>query len=148
MDLVSELQSILAPDRATENETILEGHSSDESYHTPHLPDVVVYPKTTEEVSGDVSFANEHQIPVVPFVLGSSLDGSDIPYNRGINIDMSLMNEVTFDIAEDFHDKVHMGSTRIQLEEELKKYVVLFPDDPGADEMVGSKATIITNRKT
>ncbi|HLR03490.1 MAG TPA: FAD-linked oxidase C-terminal domain-containing protein [Virgibacillus sp.] len=141
MDLVSELQSILAPDRATENETILEGHSSDESYHTPHLPDVVVYPKTTEEVSGVVSFANEHQIPVVPFGLGSSLEGSVIPYNRGIIIDMSLMNKVIDVMAEDFLVKVQPGVTRIQLEKELKKYGLFFPVDPGADATLGGMAS-------
>lgn len=141
MDLVSELQSILAPDRATENETILEGHSSDESYHTPHLPDVVVYPKTTEEVSEVVSFANEHQIPVVPFGLGSSLEGSVIPYNRGIIIDMSLMNKVIDVMAEDFLVKVQPGVTRIQLEKELKKYGLFFPVDPGADATLGGMAS-------
>lgn len=141
MDLVSELQSILAPGRATENETILEGHSSDESYHTPHLPDVVVYPKTTEEVSEVVSFANEHQIPVVPFGLGSSLEGSVIPYNRGIIIDMSLMNKVIDVMAEDFLVKVQPGVTRIQLEKELKKYGLFFPVDPGADATLGGMAS-------
>jgi len=141
MDLVSELQSILAPGRATVNETILEGHSSDESYHTPHLPDVVVYPKTTEEVSGVVSFANEHQIPVVPFGLGSSLEGSVIPYNRGIIIDMSLMNKVIDVMAEDFLVKVQPGVTRIQLEKELKKYGLFFPVDPGADATLGGMAS-------
>lgn len=141
MDLVSELQSILAPGRATVNETILEGHSSDESYHTPHLPDVVVYPKTTEEVSEVVSFANEHQIPVVPFGLGSSLEGSVIPYNRGIIIDMSLMNKVIDVMAEDFLVKVQPGVTRIQLEKELKKYGLFFPVDPGADATLGGMAS-------
>lgn len=141
MDLLSKLQSILAPDRATENETILEGHSSDESYHTPHLPDVVVYPETAQEVSEVILFAKEHKIPVVPFGLGSSLEGSVIPYNQGIIIDMSLMNKVLDVMAEDFLVKVQPGVTRTQLEKELKKYGLFFPVDPGADATLGGMAS-------
>lgn len=141
MNLLSELQSILAPERATENETILEGHSSDESYHTPHLPDVVVYPETAEEVSDIVLFAKENKVPVVPFGLGSSLEGSVIPYSQGIMIDMTLMNKVLDVMAEDFLVKVQPGVTRTQLEKELKKYGLFFPVDPGADATLGGMAS-------
>lgn len=43
MNAVNELRQILSEDQVTVNPTILEQHSRDESYHTPHLPDVVVY---------------------------------------------------------------------------------------------------------
>lgn len=140
MDLLSELQVILSPDRVTENETILEGHSKDESYHTAHLPDVVVFPKTAEEVSDITLFAKEHEISVVPFGLGSSLEGNAIPYQRGIVIDMSLMNKVLDVMAEDFLVRVQPGVTRTQLEKELKKYGLFFPVDPGADATLGGMA--------
>lgn len=80
MNLLEELQKILSNDQVTVNETILEQHSKDESYHTPHLPDVVVFPESTEDVSKVMKFASTNNIPVVPFGLGTSLEGHVIPY--------------------------------------------------------------------
>src|SRR5699024_10044467 len=140
MGLLSVLQELLAPERATENETILEGHSSDESYHTPHLPVGVVYPETAQEVSDVVKLVSEKKVTVVRFGLGSSLEGNVIHYSQGIMIDMSLMNKVLDIMADDFLVKVQPGVTRTQLEKELKKYGLFFPVDPGADATLGGMA--------
>lgn len=48
---VNELKELLDEERVSQNPTVLEQHSKDESYHTPSLPDVVVFPKTKEEVA-------------------------------------------------------------------------------------------------
>ena len=70
-----ELRALLGKERVTQNDTVLEQHSRDESYHKPVLPDVVVFPKTTEEVSEIMKLATKYRIPVVPFGMGSSLGG-------------------------------------------------------------------------
>lgn len=140
MNLISELQTILSADRVTNNQTILEQHSKDESYHQPALPDAVVFPKTTEEIVSIMKFANEHHIPVVPFGRGSSLEGHVIPYKGGISLDTSLMNEVLEIRPNDFLVKVQPGVTRTQLNKELKKYGLFFSVDPGADATLGGMA--------
>ncbi len=93
--LVNELKDILPEERVVINETVRELHSKDESYHTSSLPDVVVFPKMTEEVSGIMKVASEHKRSVVPFGVGSSLEGHVIPYEKGITMDFSLMNKNT-----------------------------------------------------
>lgn len=122
MELLKELEQALSPKRVTQNETMLEQHSKDESYHTPHLPDIVVFPESAEEVSEIMKLANKYKSPVVPFGLGSSLEGSVIPYEQGIMVDFSLMNKVLEVKAEDFLVKVQPGVTRTQLDKELKKH--------------------------
>ncbi|TKI79738.1 FAD-binding oxidoreductase, partial [Bacillus wiedmannii] len=62
--LVNELKGVLPEDRVVVNTTVRELHSKDESYHTSSLPDVVVFPKTTEEVSRIMEVASEHKKPV------------------------------------------------------------------------------------
>ena len=57
MNLFEELQHILTPEQVTKNETLLEQHSKDESYHTPSLPDIVVFPESAEEVSEIIKLA-------------------------------------------------------------------------------------------
>lgn len=85
MELVEELRGVLGG-RVTVNETMLEQHSSDESYHSPHLPDVVVFPDNAEEVSDIMKLAARFDVPVVPYGYGSSLEGSVIPYQAALRL--------------------------------------------------------------
>lgn len=140
MNYIGQLQQILSQEQVTTNEVLRTQHGKDESYHEPHLPDVVVFPKTAEEVSIIVALANEQRIPVVPFGLGTSLEGHVIPYQGGISLDLSLMNAVLEVRPDDFLVKVQPGVTRSQLNKELKKYGLFFSVDPGADATLGGMA--------
>lgn len=136
----NELKRLLSEDRVSINETVLEQHSRDESYHQPSLPDVVIFPKSAEEVSAVLKFANENNIPVIAFGLGSSLEGHVIPQRGGISMDTSLMNSVLEIRERDFLVRVQPGVTRSQLNKELKKYGLFFSVDPGADATLGGMA--------
>lgn len=140
MHIMEELEKLLPSKRVTTNENVLEQHSSDESYHTPQTPDVVVFPESTEEVSDIMKLASKHKTPVVPYGLGTSLEGNMIPYSKGIMLDFSLMNQVLEVKADDFLVKVQPGVTRTQLEKELKKFGLFFSVDPGADATLGGMA--------
>jgi D-lactate dehydrogenase (cytochrome) len=140
LNLIEELKDIIDPERVSTNPTVLEHHSHDESYHPPHLPDVVVFPKNTEEVSRMMKFVQEHHIPVIPYGLGTSLEGHVIPYQGGITVDFQLMNRVLEVRPSDFLVRVQPGVTRTQLNKELKKYGLFFSVDPGADATVGGMA--------
>ncbi|KEK22349.1 FAD-binding oxidoreductase [Bacillus gaemokensis] len=138
--LVSDLKEILPENQVVVNMTVRELHSKDESYHASSLPDVVVFPKTTEEVSKVMKLANQHQKSVVPFGVGSSLEGHVIPYEKGITMDFSLMNRILEVREKDFLVKVQPGVTRSQLNKELKKHGLFFSVDPGADATLGGMA--------
>lgn len=138
--LVEELKKLLPDIQVTRNQTILEQHSKDESYHTPHLPDAVVFPNNKEDVQKIMKFANENHIAITPFGLGSSLEGHIIPYHGGITIDFQNMNRILEVRPEDFLVRVQPGVTRTQVNKELKKYGLFFPVDPGADATLGGMA--------
>ena len=137
MLVLEQLKAALEPSRVSTNPSVLEQHSKDESYHEPALPDVVVFPKTTEEVKKIVGIANEHRIPVTAFGIGSSLEGHVIPYEGGISVDFSQMNGILEVNPHNFTVRVQPGVTRNQLNEHLKKYGLFFPVDPGADATIG-----------
>ncbi|MFF2456888.1 FAD-binding oxidoreductase [Peribacillus simplex] len=140
VNLINALKEVLSESQVTVNQTVRELHGRDESYHAVSLPDIVVFPETTQQVSDVVKLANLHKIPMVPFGLGSSLEGHIIPYNHGITIDFSLMNKILEVRENDFLVKVQPGVTRSQLNKELKKYGLFFSVDPGADATLGGMA--------
>lgn len=138
--LVNDLKEVLTESQVTENVTIREQHGKDESYHAISMPDIVVFPETAKQVSEVIRLAKEHHVPVIPFGLGSSLEGHVIPYDHGITIDFSLMNKILEVRPDDFLVKVQPGVTRSQLNKELKKYGLFFSVDPGADATLGGMA--------
>ena len=69
-------------------------YSRDPGVLTPHLPDYVAAPRTTEEVRKIVLLANREKIPVVPMGNGMSLTGLVIPLKGGIVLDMKRMNRI------------------------------------------------------
>lgn len=140
MNIVEALKEIVEPERVTANPTMLAQHSKDESYHTPKLPDAVIFPKTTEEVSRILKWANENRVPVVPFGIGSGLEGQVIPQQGGISLSFQMMNKIVEVRPQDFLVRVQPGVTRMQLNKELKKYGLFFSVDPGADATIGGMA--------
>ncbi|MFJ7747104.1 FAD-binding oxidoreductase [Peribacillus sp. NPDC097295] len=140
VNLFNALKEVLSESQVTENQTVRELHGRDESYHAVSLPDIVVFPETTQQVSEVVKVANLYKIPIIPFGLGSSLEGHIIPYQHGITIDFSLMNKVLEVRENDFLVKVQPGVTRSQLNKELKKFGLFFSVDPGADATLGGMA--------
>lgn len=140
MSLLQALREFLTEQQVTENQTVRELHGRDESYHMESLPDLVVFPETAQQVSEIVKLADKYKVPIVPFGLGSSLEGHVIPYEHGITIDFSLMNKVLEVRENDFLVRVQPGVTRTQLNKELKKYGLFFSVDPGADATLGGMA--------
>ena len=79
-------------DRLTTNQTIRERHGTDESYHAPKAPDAVVFPETREEVQEIVRICAEHRTPIVPYGVGTSLEGHIAALRGGVSIDLGQMN--------------------------------------------------------
>src|SRR5690625_6657825 len=101
-DLVKHLNEFLLKEQVSTNATILEQHSQDESYHTHKLPEVVLFPYSTKDVSNILKFANDHLISLEPFGLGTGLDGNIIPYEQELSIDFSNINKIIEIIVNDF----------------------------------------------
>jgi D-lactate dehydrogenase (cytochrome) len=86
-------------------------------------------------------FANEHQIPIVPFGQGSSLEAHTIPVNGGISLDdLGRMDRILEVRPDDFIARVQPGLTHMALNAALAKHGLLFTVDPGWDASLGRMA--------
>ena len=88
------LSDLLGERRVGTGADILAQHGHDESFHPEARPDVVLWPKTTEEAAGIVQIALEHRVPLVPFGAGTSLEGHVAALAGGISVDMREMDAI------------------------------------------------------
>lgn len=136
---VSALRDLLG-DRLSTGPSILDQHSQDEAYTTPARPDAVAFPETTQEVSAILRICSQHSCPVIPYGIGSSLEGHIVPVQGGITIDTSRMNKVLEVHESDLDAVVEPGVTRVQLNDALRATGLMFTVDPGADATLGGMA--------
>jgi D-lactate dehydrogenase (cytochrome) len=137
--LLADLQQLLG-ERVTTSRGVREHHGKDESYYPYAAPDAVVFPRSTEEVSDIVAICRRYHTPMIPFGVGTSLEGHVLANAGGVCIDMSQMNNVLAVHAEDLDATVQAGVTRKQLNEEIRHAGLMFPVDPGADATIGGMA--------
>ena len=94
-EIIDELVEIVGKNNVISNKEKMETYSHDE---TPpqyaHMPEVVVTPKTTEEIVKIVKLANRELIPITPRGAGSGLSGGAIPEFGGIVISLEKMNRI------------------------------------------------------
>ncbi len=138
-DAIQEIKSLLG-ERASTAEAVREQHSHGESYHPPAFPDIVSFPRTTEEVSEILKISAKTKVPVVPFGAGSSVEGHVHALHGGITIDMHEMNKILRISAEDLDATVEAGVTRQQLDDALRQTGLTFFIDPGAECTLGGMA--------
>jgi D-lactate dehydrogenase (cytochrome) len=137
--VVAELKALLG-DRLSTSAAVREHHGKDESYFPYALPDAVVFPHSTEEVRDVVNICRRHRVPMIPYGVGTSLEGHILAIEGGVCIDLSQMNAVLAVHEEDLDAVVQAGVTRKQLNEYIKHTGLFFPVDPGADATLGGMA--------
>jgi len=126
--------------RFSRGESVCLQHGRDESVHPPQVPQGVVMAQSTDEIALTVRLCAAHGVPVIPYGVGSSVEGHVLAPQGGISLDLSGMNRILAIHAEDGDATVQAGVTRKQLNEALKGSGLFFPIDPGADATLGGMA--------
>ena len=127
-------------ERCSTAAAVREQHGRGESVYDAAPPEVVVFCESTDEVAFVVCQAAAHAVPVIPFGVGSSLEGHLLAVQGGVSIDLSRMNRIVRVNAEDLTVTVEAGVTREQLNREIRDSGLFFPIDPGANATLGGMA--------
>lgn len=94
------------------------------------LPDIVVLPKSTEDVAKIVKIANKHKMPVTPFAGGTGMGGGAVPVRKGIVIDTKGLSRVIEIDKKNYTLTCEAGITVEKLNEALRKEGLWWPHDP------------------
>jgi D-lactate dehydrogenase (cytochrome) len=142
-DAVAALNADLAArfgNRFTASEAIRKAHGHTLTWLENQPPDAVVFAEARDDVIDLVKLCARHDAPVVPFGVGTSLEGHVNAPHGGVSLDCSRMDAVLAVNSEDLDCVVEPGVTRKQLNEHLHDTGLFFPIDPGADASIGGMA--------
>src|ERR1700744_6472171 len=131
------LCDLLGTDRVRTGADDLSRHRHDESFPPSASPDIVVWPRSTDEAAAIVGVAAAHRVPIVPFGAGTSLEGHVAALAGGVTVDMRELDAIGRPSIEDLDVAVQAGVTRRALDARLRPEGVFFSVDPGADATVG-----------
>ncbi|MCS7228905.1 MAG: glycolate oxidase subunit GlcD [Candidatus Kryptonium sp.] len=96
------------------------------------LPDAIVIPETPEHVSQILKLANEEKFIVVPRGSGTGLSGGSVPSSNSIVLLMNRWRKILEIDKENLTALVEPGVITAQLHQEVEKYGLFYPPDPGS----------------
>src|SRR4030066_300026 len=94
------------------------------------LPDAVVFPSNTEDVSRILKLANTERFYVTPRGAGTGLSGGSIPVSGGVVLSLERMRRVLRIDTENMIAVVEPGVVNFELQMELGKAGLFFPPEP------------------
>ena len=144
MSIIEEVREIVGPEHIFTDRIECLCNSRDMSVHQG-IPDAVIYPKTTEQVSAIMKLASRDKVPVIARGSGTSTTGAVLPVRGGLLVDLHLMNNILEINKEDFYARVEPGVICMQLNMTLAKQGLMFPPNPGSEVIATIGGMVNTN---
>ena len=129
-NIISQLEKIVGKEAVLTAKEDLNAYSYDGTATWAHMPDVVVLPTTTEQVSQVLKLANESRIPVTPRGAGTNVSGGSIPIKGGIVLCTTRMNKILDINKTNFTATVEPGVVLQDFNIALAKQGLFYPPDP------------------
>jgi glycolate oxidase len=126
------LRSILGESGFRDDRETLVAYSYDATPLLQSLPDAVVFPRTTQQVSDVLKVLSTYRIPVVGRGSGSNLCGGVVPSEGGVVMVMTRMNQLLELDTENLTATVQPGLNTKKFHLEVEKHGLFYPPDPSS----------------
>ena len=126
------LKDIVGESYVFVDEESLHNYSHDETEHLQYLPEVVIKPRTAEEVGEVMKLCNEHLIPVTPRGGGTGLSGGALPHYGGVLISMERFNSIIKIDERNGQVITEPGVITEVLQNAVKEKGLFYPPDPSS----------------
>ncbi len=114
------------------DEESLNNYAHDETENLHFLPDIVIKPRTTAEISQIMALCNEHKIPVTPRGAGTGLSGGALPQLGGVLLSMERMNSIIEIDERNLQVTTEPGVITEVLQNAVKEKGLFYPPDPSS----------------
>src|SRR3989475_4662554 len=144
MSLAKELRQLLDSDAVADDDLTLTAHSGDKWFAT-HEPDVVVFARSTTDVSKLLQFASHEKIPVTARGGGFGYVGGCVPVRGGIALSLMRMNHIKEIHFADAIAIVEPGVITGDLKAAARAQKVCYPPDPASMKDCSIGGNVATN---
>lgn len=132
--IITRLQQITGKEHVLTDKSSLICYSYDAT-QKQYLPDAVVHPGSTDEISAIMKLANERQIPVYPRGAGSGFTGGSLPTGGGIVLGLTRLDRILEIDEENLVATVEPGVVTEDFQKAVEKVGLFYPPDPASLKM-------------
>ena len=132
LDCLHQFKKIVGDNFVFVDEETLNNYAHDETENLHFLPDTVLKPKTTEEISAILKICNEHKIPVTPRGAGTGLSGGALPNLGGVLLSTERLNSILNIDERNLQVIVEPGVITEVLQNAVKEKGLFYPPDPSS----------------
>lgn len=131
-EILEQLKTICGKQYVFADEENLRHYGHDETEELLYLPEVVIKPHTTEEISSVMKLCNEHLIPVTPRGAGTGLSGGAIPHLGGVLMSTERLNDIINIDERNLQVTTEPGVITEVLQNAVKEKGLFYPPDPSS----------------
>lgn len=129
---IEAFKTIVGEEYVFVDEENLYKYSHDETENLHYLPEVVLKPRTAQEISEIFKICNQYKIPVTPRGAGTGLSGGALPHLGGVLISTERMNSILNIDERNLQVTTEPGVITEVLQNEVKEKGLFYPPDPSS----------------
>ena len=130
--IITELETICGKDYVTTAADRLEHYGQDETEDLVFLPEVVVRPQNTEQISAVARLCYREEVPLTTRGAGTGLSGGALPVQRGVVVSTERLNQIIDIDTRNMQATVEPGVINYVFQEEVRKHGLFYPPDPAS----------------
>lgn len=131
-DVFEALKQVVGDAYILADEETLQRYGHDETEELLFLPEVVLKPGSTEEVSAIMKLCNTHRIPVTPRGAGTGLSGGALPHLGGVLLSTERLNKILHIDERNLQVTTEPGVITEVLQDAVKAKHLFYPPDPSS----------------
>ena len=129
---IQELEKLIGKEYVCYDNDILSNYSHDETEDLSFKPDLVVKPRTADEISELLIYCNNNKISVTPCGARTGLSGGSLPVYGGIVLSMERFNSILKIDEQNLQATVEPGVINQVFQDAVKEKGLFYPPDPAS----------------
>jgi len=144
-DRIDELRALLGPDGVLDSRAARFTYETDALALEKFMPDVVVLPRSTDEVAAVVRWAATHGLPVTPRGAGTGLAGGATPEHGGVVLSVNRMDQVLEVDPARMLARLQPGVVNLELSKRVAEHGLYYAPDPASQQVSTIGGNVATN---
>lgn len=131
-EFIESLVNILGQTNVTQNAEELQDVSHDYTEDLSFLPEILIFPENTQQVSECIQLCAKFNIPIYTRGAGTGLSGACLPVKGGLVLSTKKMNQILDIDTQNMMATVEPGLINFHLKQALEPYGLTYPPDPAS----------------